>query len=115
MTYYFLGVFCAFIITIALILDLERKRNMMAHIGARLEELTKGNIRSRVRHIRRLSLSLFMYEQVVQQMHEQIAEFEEENGLTPPELPGRGLPFLSEKRLEQMEERVEQLAGVIGE
>ena len=112
MVYYFLGACCALMLTTALILDLERKRHRLRHIALRLEQITDGKVRSRVRHVRGLTLSMFMYEQLLQQLHAQIAEVEREHGIEPVEFSGRDWYFM-EKRLGQLEGRVERLAGVL--
>ena len=112
MVYYFLGVSCALLLTLFLILDLERKRHRLRHIALRLEQITSGKVRSRVRHVRGLTLSMFMYEQLLQQLLVQIAAVERENGIEPAEFSGRDWYFM-EKRLGQLEGRVERLAGVL--
>jgi hypothetical protein len=112
MAYYFLGILCALLITIALVLDLERKRRKIRHIALRLEEITRGKTRSRVRHVRQLTLSSFLYEQLIGQVNDEIAAVEEENGIQSAELPHRDFFFL-ERRLRQMQDRVERLAQVI--
>ncbi|MBT4500720.1 MAG: hypothetical protein HOC74_23515 [Gemmatimonadetes bacterium] len=112
MTYYFLGILCALLITIALVLDLERKRRKIRHIALRLEEITRGKTRLRVRHVRQLTLSTFLYEQLIGQVNDEIAAVEEEHGIEPTELPHRDFFFL-ERRLRQMQDRVERLAQVI--
>lgn len=110
--YYFLGILCAFGLTIFLILDLDRKRKRLRQIVIRLEPIVHGQTRHRVRFIRRLSLSLFLYEQLVRQLHKQIAAVEEENGIETPELPKHDWIFF-EKRLSQIEQRVEKLEEVL--
>jgi len=114
MTYYFLGILCALLITITLVLDLERKRRKIRHIALRLEAITRGATRSRVRHVRRLTLSTFLYEQLIGQVHEEIAAVEQEHGIQPAELPRRDF-FIFERRLRQMQDRVEHLAQLIGD
>ena len=110
MALYFLGVLCALGITIGLMLDLERKRRRLRQLALRLEEITRGQVRSRVRHVRRLTLSMFMYEQLLGQLHDEIFAIEQERGLEPGKLGGRDFYFL-ENRIKRLEERVERLAA----
>lgn len=112
MVFYFVGIFCALVLTVALVMDLERKRVRLRRIALRLEQITSGKVRSRVRHVRRMTLSTFMYEQLIQQMHAQIAAVERDSGIETIDLSDRDWFFL-ENRLRQFEERVERLAQVL--
>lgn len=110
--FYFLGLLCALILTIFLILDMDRKRKRLRRVVIKLESIVHGEAKQRIHFIRQLTLSLFFYEQLVKQLHEQIAAIEEENGIETSELPKRDWIFF-EKKLNQIEQRVEKLEEVL--
>ena len=110
MVYYFIGAFCALLLTVGLILDLERKRQALRNIVLRLEQITSRRTRSRIHHLRRLTLSMFLYEQVLRQLDQELATLEQERGLEPQPLTKRDF-YLLERRLRQLRERVERLAA----
>ena len=111
--FFFFGALLAFAIVSYLIWDSERRKERVGHLAARLEHLSKGSEKFKIRHLRRLNLSAFFHDRVLNEMDRKIVELECDNGLeTPP--PVEGVRRFSRK-LERMEERMARPEEVMGQ
>ena len=108
--------FSGFVLTFAiigyLIWDMERKRERIGRLASRVEHLSSGKEKLKIRHLRRLNLSVFFHERVLRDLGIEIEELEHNNGLetAPAE---RQSKFFS-KKMQNMEERVARLEEVLG-
>ena len=111
--FFFFGFLLVLGIISYLIWDSERRKERIGDLTSRLEQLVKGDDKLRMRHLRRMNLSAFLHERVLDELDREVAELERDNGLDPIPRARRLLVF-HQRRLDHLDERVARLEQTLG-
>ena len=107
----FFAVIGAIAVTGLLLYDMDRKRQRMKSILERLGPLVKKG-KFRAQHMRRLSMSLFMSQQLKAALEREVLLLEREHEIPPPDPDKGGFALTAGKSLQLLEDRVAMLEGI---
>lgn len=102
------------IVTALLLVDMDRKRRLLADLLDRFEPVAPRARKLALRNLRRLCNSLFYAHNLMAGLDRELVMVEREMGLEDPDLDNGRFAFLVSRRLANMRDRVQRIETAVG-